>query len=101
MSDPAPAVDPSPAPTPPTGPRPKVTNRGRTTFAIASTNSESTEVPEFEPFIAPGPRGFPPMTGEISKDVTGKPIYFGQLMNYSLRTNSLRFYLLPPTCTHF
>lgn len=67
MSDSATTVDPSPAPTAPTGPRPKVTNRGRTAFAIASSNSESTEVPEFEPFIAPGPRGFPPMTGEISK----------------------------------
>lgn len=67
MSDSATPVDPSPAPTAPTGPRPKLTNRGRTAFAIASSNSESTEVPEFEPFIAPGPRGFPSMTGEISK----------------------------------
>lgn len=67
MSGPAPTVDPSPAPVAPTGPRPKVTNRGRTTFAIASSNSESTEVPEFEPFIAPGPRGFPSMTGEIKR----------------------------------
>uniref|UniRef100_H3CC63 protein-glutamine gamma-glutamyltransferase n=1 Tax=Tetraodon nigroviridis TaxID=99883 RepID=H3CC63_TETNG len=62
MTDPASTVDSSPAPTAPTGPRPKVTNRGRTAFAVASSNSDSTEVPEFEPFIAPGPRGFPPMT---------------------------------------
>lgn len=57
-------LTPSPAPPAPTGPRPKMTNRGRTAVPIAASNSESTEVPEFEPFVAPGPRGFPPMTGE-------------------------------------
>ncbi|XP_003975980.2 coagulation factor XIII A chain [Takifugu rubripes] len=62
MSDPAPVVDPSPAPAAPSGPRPKVTNRGRTAVAVASSNSESTEVPEFESFVALSPRGFPPLT---------------------------------------
>lgn len=93
MSDPAPtpsSVDPSPAPTAPSGPRPKVTNRGRTAFAVASSNSESTEVPEFEPFIAPGPRGFPPMTGE-------KLVSIGQFLNFILRTDRLSFYSLLPT----
>lgn len=66
MTDPASTVDSSPAPMDLAGPRPKVTNRGRTTVAIASSNSESTEVPEFEPFIVPGPRGFPSMTGETA-----------------------------------
>lgn len=63
---PAPAVAPSAAPPIPSGPRPKITNRGRTTVAVASSNSTSTDVPEFEPLVAPGPRGYPPMTGETS-----------------------------------
>lgn len=62
MSDQSTPLTPSPAPPPPTGPPPKVTNRGRTAGPAASSNSDATEVPEFEPFGAPGPRGFPPMT---------------------------------------
>ncbi|TKS93058.1 Coagulation factor XIII A chain [Collichthys lucidus] len=65
MSDeivaPTPTLSPS-APPVPTGPPPKVTNRGRTAVPIASSNSDTTDVPEFEPFGAPGPRGFPPLT---------------------------------------
>ncbi|XP_059211111.1 coagulation factor XIII A chain [Centropristis striata] len=53
------ASDPPP---PPTGPRPKSTNRGRTSDPISSSNSDSTDIPEFEPFGLPGPRGFPPLT---------------------------------------
>lgn len=64
MSDQGATLTPSPAPSVPAGPRPKVTNRGRSAVPIATANSESTEVPEFEPFGAPGPRGFPPLTGE-------------------------------------
>lgn len=64
MSDQGATLTPSPAPPAPTGPRPKVTNRGRTTIPAASSNSDSTDVPEFEPFGVPGPRGYPPMTGE-------------------------------------
>ncbi|XP_038588315.1 coagulation factor XIII A chain [Micropterus salmoides] len=62
MSDQDATPTPSPAPPIPTGPPPKVTNRGRSAVPIASSNSDTTEIPEFEPFVAPGPRGFPPLT---------------------------------------
>ncbi|XP_031145715.1 coagulation factor XIII A chain [Sander lucioperca] len=62
MSDQGATPTPSPAPPAPTGPPPKVTNRGRTAVPISSSNSDSTDIPEFEPFVLPGPRGFPPMT---------------------------------------
>uniref|UniRef100_A0A7N8XN62 protein-glutamine gamma-glutamyltransferase n=1 Tax=Mastacembelus armatus TaxID=205130 RepID=A0A7N8XN62_9TELE len=64
MADQSATPTPSPAPPAPTGPTPKVTNRGRTTAPIAISNSDTTDIPEFEPFVAPGPRGFPPLTGE-------------------------------------
>lgn len=57
-------LTPSSPPPVPTGTRPKLTNRGRSSGPVASSNSDSTEIPEFEPFVAPGPRGFPPLTGE-------------------------------------
>lgn len=53
---------PSPAPPVPTGPPPKVTNHGRTAVPIANSNSDSTDIPEFEYFGVPGPRGLPPLT---------------------------------------
>ncbi|KAM3842419.1 coagulation factor XIII A chain [Diretmus argenteus] len=53
---------PTPAPPVPTGPPPKVTNRGRTADPIASSNTDTTDVPEFEYFEAAGPRGLPPLT---------------------------------------
>lgn len=68
MSDPDTTPTPTPTPVPssappaPTGPPPKVTSRGRSAVPIASSNSDTTDVPEFEPFVAPGPRGFPPLT---------------------------------------
>ncbi|XP_069028340.1 coagulation factor XIII A chain [Embiotoca jacksoni] len=62
MSDQGATAIPSPAPPPPTGPPPKVTNRGRSTAPIDSSNSETTDFPEIEYFGAPGPRGFPPLT---------------------------------------
>uniref|UniRef100_A0A3Q3MA32 protein-glutamine gamma-glutamyltransferase n=1 Tax=Mastacembelus armatus TaxID=205130 RepID=A0A3Q3MA32_9TELE len=62
MADQSATPTPSPAPPAPTGPTPKVTNRGRTTAPIAISNSDTTDIPEFEPFVAPGPRGFPPLT---------------------------------------
>ncbi|CAJ1085983.1 coagulation factor XIII A chain [Xyrichtys novacula] len=63
MSDQGTTVAASSAPpAPPSGPPPKVTNRGRSTDPIDSSNFDSTEVPEFEPFGLPGPRGFPPLT---------------------------------------
>lgn len=55
-------LTPSSPPPVPTGTRPKLTNRGRSSGPVASSNSDSTEIPEFEPFVAPGPRGFPPLT---------------------------------------
>ncbi|XP_028462045.1 coagulation factor XIII A chain [Perca flavescens] len=62
MSDQGATPTPSVPPPAPTGPPPKVTNRGRTAVPISSSNSDSTDIPEFEPFVLPGPRGFPPMT---------------------------------------
>ncbi|XP_040887491.1 coagulation factor XIII A chain [Toxotes jaculatrix] len=62
MSDQDATPTPSPAPPPPTGPRPKVTNRGRTAIPIASSNSDTTDIPEFEHFGVLGPRGLPPLT---------------------------------------
>ncbi|KAF1380726.1 hypothetical protein PFLUV_G00166920 [Perca fluviatilis] len=62
MSDQGATPTPSLPPPTPTGPPPKVTNRGRTAVPISSSNSDSTDIPEFEPFVLPGPRGFPPMT---------------------------------------
>lgn len=64
MSDEATIATPSPAPPAPTGPPPKVTNRGRTAAPAASANSETSDIPEYEYFIQPGPRGYPPLTGE-------------------------------------
>ncbi|KAM7366390.1 hypothetical protein PAMP_015833 [Pampus punctatissimus] len=62
MSDQGVTVTPSSDPPIPTGPPPKVTNRGRTAAPIASSNSDSTDIPEFEYFGVPGPRGLPPLT---------------------------------------
>ncbi|XP_049423506.1 coagulation factor XIII A chain [Epinephelus fuscoguttatus] len=59
---PQPQPQPSPAPPPPSGPPPKITNRGRTTAPMSTSNSDTTDIPEFEPFGMPGPRGFPPLT---------------------------------------
>lgn len=64
MSDEATIATPSPAPPAPTGPPPKVTNRGRAAAPAASANSETSDIPEYEYFIQPGPRGYPPLTGE-------------------------------------
>uniref|UniRef100_UPI0037E8D96C coagulation factor XIII A chain n=1 Tax=Semicossyphus pulcher TaxID=241346 RepID=UPI0037E8D96C len=55
-------VTPSSAPPAPSGPPPKVTSRGRSAVPVASSNSDTSDVPEFEPFGLPGPRGFPPLT---------------------------------------
>ncbi|GAA6215973.1 coagulation factor XIII A chain-like [Lates japonicus] len=62
MSDQSATPTPSDPPPPPPGRPPKVMNRGRTAVPIASSNSESTDVPEFEHFGVPGPRGLPPLT---------------------------------------
>ncbi|XP_034412587.1 coagulation factor XIII A chain [Cyclopterus lumpus] len=62
MSDQGAGPTSSLAPPPPSGPPPKMTNRGRSADPISSSNSDSTDMPEFEPFGVPGPRGFPPMT---------------------------------------
>lgn len=53
---------PSSAPPIPSGPPPKLTSHGRSAAPVASSNFDSTDVPEFEPFGLPGPRGFPPLT---------------------------------------
>ncbi|XP_029310415.1 coagulation factor XIII A chain isoform X1 [Cottoperca gobio] len=62
MSNQGATPTPSPAPPAPTGPPPKMTNRGRSAVPISTSNSDATDIPEFEPFSVPGPRGFPPMT---------------------------------------
>ncbi|MEQ2309953.1 hypothetical protein AMECASPLE_003872 [Ameca splendens] len=63
MSDQGATPTPSTAPPPTTGRPPKVDNRGRTSVPIDSSNLEAKDIPEIEYFAAPGPRGYPPMTG--------------------------------------
>lgn len=48
---------------PPVRPK-KASHRGRSTGPIASSNNESEEIPEFEPF-GPLARGLPSLTGEL------------------------------------
>ncbi|KAF7659473.1 hypothetical protein LDENG_00296970 [Lucifuga dentata] len=62
MSDQDATVTPSPAPPAPSGPRPEVSNRGRTADPISSSNAQMEDIPEFEYFGVPGPRGHPPLT---------------------------------------
>ncbi|XP_030194376.1 coagulation factor XIII A chain [Gadus morhua] len=66
-----PVVVPSsaPPPAPPGGAPPKVTHHGRVAAPVASSNEDTEELPEFEPFGAPGPRGFPSLAEylDISK----------------------------------
>lgn len=62
MSDQDTTPTPSPAPPVPTGTPPKVTSRGRTAGPADSANSETRDFPEYEYFVQPGPRGFPPLT---------------------------------------
>ncbi|XP_037334947.2 coagulation factor XIII A chain [Pungitius pungitius] len=62
MSDQGAAPIASSLPPAPPGPPPKTTSRGRSAVPVSTLNSESFDIPEFEPFGAPGPRGFPPMT---------------------------------------
>ncbi|XP_034005954.1 coagulation factor XIII A chain [Trematomus bernacchii] len=69
MSDPGAIATSSPAPPPPTGPRPKMTSSGRSAVPISTSNSDFTDIPEFEPFGLPGPRGFPPLTDYL--DILG------------------------------
>ncbi|CAN9509303.1 unnamed protein product [Ophioblennius macclurei] len=63
MSDQSTPVAPSAPPPPPPGRPPKVTNQGRSTAPIDSSNADTTDFPEVEYFVMPGPRGFPPLTG--------------------------------------
>ncbi|XP_071774120.1 coagulation factor XIII A chain [Centroberyx gerrardi] len=62
MSDQAGTPTPSLPPPVPAGPRPKLTNRGRSADPIASSNTDIADVQEYEYFVAPGPRGYPPLT---------------------------------------
>lgn len=58
-----PSFTPSSAPPPPpSGPRPKTNSRGRTSVPTAISNADTSDIPEFEYFVAPGPRGLPPLT---------------------------------------
>lgn len=54
-----PTSPPAPAPPPSKGNR-----RGRKAGPADNSNSEFANFPEVEYFIAPGPRGYPPLTGE-------------------------------------
>ncbi|KAJ0006527.1 hypothetical protein NQD34_013800 [Periophthalmus magnuspinnatus] len=62
MSDPSTFVESSAPPPPPSGPRPRITNRGRTAGPAANSNLDTSDIPEYEYFVAPGPRGYPPLT---------------------------------------
>ncbi|XP_044039275.1 coagulation factor XIII A chain [Siniperca chuatsi] len=91
MSDQGATPTPSPAPPAPTGPPPKVTNRGRTAIPIASSNSDTTDIPEFEPFVAPGPRGFPPLTEYLDimdVDMMSRPDEINKKQHHTMLFNS-------------
>lgn len=62
MSDQASSVRSSAPPPPPPGPRPKTTSRGRAAAPAANSNMDTSDIPEYEYFVAPGPRGYPPLT---------------------------------------
>uniref|UniRef100_A0A667YSI2 protein-glutamine gamma-glutamyltransferase n=1 Tax=Myripristis murdjan TaxID=586833 RepID=A0A667YSI2_9TELE len=62
MSDQATTATPTSPPPAPSGPRPKVSNRGRNAVPISSSNSDTADIPEYDYFVAPGPRGYPPLT---------------------------------------
>ncbi|XP_070785727.1 coagulation factor XIII A chain [Enoplosus armatus] len=91
MSDQGTTSTPSPAPPVPTGPPPKATNRGRTAVPIASSNSDTTDIPEFEPFVAPGPRGFPPLTDYLDiwdVDMMKRPDEINKKQHHTMLFNS-------------
>ncbi|KAM9335430.1 LOW QUALITY PROTEIN: coagulation factor XIII A chain-like [Symphorus nematophorus] len=91
MSDQATTVTPSDPPPSPSGPPPKITNRGRTAVPAASSNSDTTEVPEFEPFGLPGPRGFPPMTEFLDiwgVDMVKRPEEINKKQHHTMLYNS-------------
>ncbi|KAG7495537.1 coagulation factor XIII A chain [Solea senegalensis] len=82
---------PSDVPPPPTGPRPKATSRGRTTVPVASDNSDITDVPEFEFFGLPGPRGLPPLTEYLDileVDMMRKPNESNKIQHHTMYYNS-------------
>ncbi|KAM9833285.1 coagulation factor XIII A chain [Syngnathus typhle] len=54
--------DPSTALPAPARPRLKVSSRGRSAGPAANSNSDESDIPEFELFGAVGPRGLPPLT---------------------------------------
>ncbi|XP_063752288.1 LOW QUALITY PROTEIN: coagulation factor XIII A chain-like [Eleginops maclovinus] len=91
MSDQGATPTPTPAPPPPTGPRPKMTNRGRTAVPISTSNTESSEIPEFEPFGLPGPRGFPPLTDYLDildVDMKRRPEESNKQQHHTMLYNS-------------
>ncbi|KAM4565524.1 coagulation factor XIII A chain [Fundulus diaphanus] len=63
MSDQGATLTASAPPPPPDGRPPRVGNRGRASGPTDSSNLEPTDIPEIEYFVAPGPRGYPPLTG--------------------------------------
>ncbi|XP_067436898.1 coagulation factor XIII A chain [Thunnus thynnus] len=91
MSDQGATPTPSTAPPIPTGPRPKVTNRGRASAPLASSNSDSVDVPEFETFGIVGPRGLPPLTDYLDiwdVDMMRKPNEDNKMQHHTMLYNS-------------
>ncbi|XP_008321802.2 coagulation factor XIII A chain [Cynoglossus semilaevis] len=77
---------PSDAPPAPSGPPPKVTTLGRAAAPMASSNSDFTEVPEFEVFGIPGPRGLPPLTEYLDildVDMMKKPEEINKMQHHT------------------
>ncbi|XP_039997191.1 coagulation factor XIII A chain [Xiphias gladius] len=91
MSDQDATPNPSPAPPAPTGPPPKVTSRGRTAVPVASSNSDTTDIPEFEFFGVAGPRGIPPLTEFLDifdVDMMRKPDESNKMHHHTMLYNS-------------
>ncbi|KAG7495538.1 coagulation factor XIII A chain [Solea senegalensis] len=67
------------------------TSRGRTTVPVASDNSDITDVPEFEFFGLPGPRGLPPLTEYLDileVDMMRKPNESNKIQHHTMYYNS-------------
>ncbi|XP_068163890.1 coagulation factor XIII A chain [Antennarius striatus] len=91
MSDQGASLIPSSAPPAPSGPPPKVTNHGRTSDPVANSNSDSSDLLDFEPFSAPGPRGFPPLTEYLDiweVDMMRKPTQTNKQQHHTSLFNS-------------
>jgi len=68
-----------------------MTNHGRASAPIASSNSDSVDIPEFETFGVVGPRGLPPLTDFLDiwdVDMMRKPNEVNKMQHKTMLYNS-------------